>query len=161
MRFFVAVFVCGLSAVVFGQAPTYRPKPIANLKQVMRGIPLPNSNIIFDVQGKAPKDDEEWKSVQNAAMAIAETANLITMAGRLREDGKPVPVKNADWNKFSQGLVTAGQACYKAALAKDAEAVSSCTDGLSEACSNCHDVYRDRPQGLPAKSQPAKQPAKK
>jgi hypothetical protein len=75
----------------------------------------------FDVQSKKPKDDAEWKTVENAAVAIAETANLITLPGRLREDGKPVPSGRADWNKFAEGLVTAGNACLKAAKMKSPE----------------------------------------
>ena len=62
-----------LTAIAFAQTP------VANLKQVMRAIPLPNSNIVFDVQGKAPKDEAEWKTVENAALAVAETATLIAM----------------------------------------------------------------------------------
>lgn len=120
--------------------------PVGNLKQIMRGIPYPNSEIIFAVQKKAPNTEDEWKVAQDASIAIAETANLITMPGRLRDDGKPVPVGDANWNKYARGLVTAAQGCYKAALAKDQQAVNKCTDGLSEACSNCHEVYRDVPQ---------------
>jgi cytochrome c556 len=144
--FLSAVFA--LTAIlVLAQAPaSFRPKPIGTLKQVMRSIPYPNSDIIYAVQNKAPQNDDEWKIVQNAAIAISETPNLITMPGRLRENGQPVPVKNSDWNKFAQGLATAGQVCYKAALAKDRDAVNKCTDGLAESCSNCHDVYRDRPK---------------
>ena len=62
----------------------------------------------FRVAVSQSKDDAEWKTVQNAAMVIAQTANLITLPGRLREDGKPVPVQNADWNKFASDLA-AGQ----------------------------------------------------
>jgi cytochrome c556 len=144
MRTIAIVVLGSLALLAVAQAPTYKPKPVGNLKQVMRSVPYPNSDIIFAVQTTAPKDDDEWKKVQNAAVAISETANLITLPGRLREDGKPVPVQNADWNKFARGLVEAGQACYKAALSKNQEVVSGCTDKLSEACSNCHDVYRDK-----------------
>jgi cytochrome c556 len=139
------------AVMIVAQAPVYEPKPVGNLKQVMRSIPYPNSEIIYAVQTKAPANAEEWKTVENASIAIAETANLITMAGRLREDGKPVPVAKADWNKYAAGLAAAGQVCYKAAAAKDREAVNKCTDGLSEACSNCHDVYRDAPPPAAAK----------
>lgn len=163
MRTRIAAVLFVLAGMMLAQAPAlYRPRPVANLKQVMRSIPLPNSNIIFDVQTKAPADDMAWKDVQNAAMAIAETANLITLPGRLRENGQPVPVQNADWNKFARGLVAAGQACYKAAQMKSQEAVSNCADELSESCSNCHEIYRDRPQPAPAKpATPAKQGGKK
>jgi len=142
-----------LAAVIVAAQPSavFRARPVGNLKQVMWSIAFPSSNIIFDVQKKAPSTADEWATVQNAAIAIAETANLITMPGRLREDGKPVPVQKADWNKYARGLITAGQDCYKAAAAKDQEGVTKCTDGLSEACSNCHEVYRDAPQPAPAK----------
>lgn len=135
-----------LAAALIAQAPLHKPKPIANLRQIMRAIALPNSNIIFDMHSHPPKDEMEWKTVENAAMAIAEFSNLITIPSRLRENGQPVPVQRADWNKFSQALVSAGQACYKAAQSRKAEAVGNCTDQLSDSCSNCHDVYRDRPQ---------------
>ena len=144
MRFFVLVLLVGATAAQ--AAAPYKPKPIANLKQIMRSIALPNSNIIFDVQSKPPKDEMDWKEVENAAMAIAEFSSLVTMPGRLRENGQPVPVERGDWNKYARGLVTAGQACYKAAQSRKPDTVGDCTDQLSESCSNCHDVYRDRPQ---------------
>lgn len=143
MRTIVLLF---FAVAAIAQAPSFKPKPVGNLKQVMRSVPYPNSDIIFAVQGKAPKDEKEWQAVENAAIAISETATLITMPGRLRENGQPVPVQRADWIKYSQGLVAAGQACYKAAQSKSQDAVSNCTDRLSEACDNCHKVYRDKPE---------------
>lgn len=128
------------------ETPVSKPKAIANLRQIMRSIALPNSNVIFDVQSRPPKDEMEWMEVENAAMAIAEFANLVTVPGRLRGNGQPAPVQRADWNKFAEGLVEAGKACYRAAHMKSQDAVSKCSDRLSDSCSNCHDVYRDRPQ---------------
>ena len=145
LRRWTVAGMAATTAMIVAQAPSFRPKPAGNLKQVMRSIPYPNSEIVYAVQTKAPASADEWKTVENASIAIAETANLITMPGRLREDGKPVPIENADWNKYAAGLAAAGQACYRAAAAKDREAVNKCTDGLAEACSNCHDVYRDAP----------------
>ena len=144
MRYFVLLALAG---AVPAQAPApFKPKPVASLKQIMRSIALPNSNLIFDVQSKPPKDEMAWKDVENAAMAIAEFSNLVTVPGRLRENGQPVPVQRADWSKYAKGLVTAGEACYKAAQSRKPDTVGDCTDQLSESCSNCHDVYRDRPQ---------------
>jgi cytochrome c556 len=145
MRIFVLVFLAGVATA---QAPpSFKPKPFGNLKQVMRGILRPNSDIIFNVQSAPPKNDTEWNSVENAAIAVEEAANLITLAGRVREDGETVPVYKANWNKWAQGVVDAGQACFKAARAKSVDKVNECTDKLADSCSNCHDVYRDRPQG--------------
>ena len=141
-----SIVVLLLAVSVLAQAPSFKPKPVGNLKQVMRSVPYLNSDIIFAVQTKVPKDEKEWQTVENAAIAISESAALITMPGRLRSNGQPVPVQRADWVKYSQGLVAAGQACYKAAQSKNQDAVSNCTDQLSEACENCHKVYRDNPQ---------------
>src|SRR5260370_11627434 len=107
MRSIVLLF---FAVAAIAQAPSFKPKPIGNLKQVMRSIPYPNSDIIFAVQGKAPKDEKEWQTVENAAIAISETPTLITMPGRVRSNGLPVPGHRAAWNKYAQGLETARRA---------------------------------------------------
>ena len=135
-----------LAGAAIAQAPSYTPKPYGNLKQVMRSLPLPSSDIIFAVQDKPPKNDMEWQTVENAAIAIEETANLIMILGRVRSNGQPVPVQAADYAKYAAALVPAGRDCLKAAQKKSQDAINNCTDGLSQACDNCHNVYRDRPQ---------------
>jgi hypothetical protein len=134
MRALVALLVAGRAVA---QAPS--------LKQVMRSVPYPNSNIIFEVQSKPPKSEMEWRTVENAAIAIEQSANLILQPGRLRSNGQPVPVQAADFIKYAQGLAAAGSKCMKAAQAKNQDAIGNCTDALSEACDNCHKVYRDKP----------------
>ncbi len=143
MRIAVLLFLAGAAVA---QAPAFKPKPVGTLKQVMRGILLPASDALFAVQDKAPANDAEWAVLENYGIAIAEAATLINMPGRLRSNGQPVPIHNADWVKFSDGLVAAGQAAYKAALTKKQDTVAGVADQLSEACANCHDVYRDAPQ---------------
>src|SRR6185436_10830850 len=102
----VAVFVAGCTSPAPAPAPAPAAptaQPYASLAQVMRGIPFPNSNIIFDTQTTdpgAPKKPGDagagasaqynsvyggWQAVENAALAISETANLIMIPGRLCE----------------------------------------------------------------------------
>jgi len=138
-----------VAAAAVAQAPSsdksaFKPQPAGNLKQVMRGILLPNSDAIFKVADAAPKTDKEWADVQNSAIAIAEAAALIAMPGRLRENGEPVPVTRPDWIKFSQELADAAKATYKAAQSKSQDAVNMSTDRLTDACDSCHMVYRDK-----------------
>jgi cytochrome c556 len=135
-----------LAAAAIAQAPPYTPKPYGNLKQVMRSVALPNSDIIFGIQSKPPKTDMEWQNVVNAAVAIEETSNLIMIPGRIRSNGQPVPVQAADYAKYAAALAPAGRECLKAALIKNQDAIGNCTDTLSGACDNCHKVYRDQPQ---------------
>jgi mono/diheme cytochrome c family protein len=135
--------------------------PVGDLNQVMRGILFPSSNILFDVQTQDPDAQkrvvatdasnvttrfanvyEPWVVVQIAAIALAESAPLLMAPGRRCENGKPVPVERADWQKYVGGLVEAGRAAYKAAQTRNQETVSEATNVVAEACLNCHQVFR-------------------
>ena len=135
-----------LAGTAIAQAPSYTPKPYGNLKQVMRSVLLPNSIVILGMQTKPPKDDTEWQAVVGAAVAIEEASNLIMIPGRIQSNGQPAPVQAADYARFAAALVPAGQECLKAALIKTKDAIGTCTGALTQACDNCHKVYRDAPQ---------------
>ncbi len=134
---------------------------MANLLQLMRGTLFPESNVIFAAQSQDPakvppaKDPAlatdplanaygQWQAVENAALAIGETANLLLIPGRKCSSGVDVPLKNADWAKFVQQLRDAALTTYKAAQAKDQDKITDASGTLSEACSNCHDKYREK-----------------
>jgi hypothetical protein len=125
-----------------------------NLAQVMRGILFPNSNIIFDAQNNDPtkkKADEQfgnpyggWQNVENAAIALAESANLLIIPGRLCSNKKPAPNAQADWPMLVQGLRDAAMVSYKAAQSKNMDSIVDAAGTLTEACSACHDKYREK-----------------
>lgn len=142
-------------------AQTARPIIMANLIQLMRGTLFPASNVIFAAQEQNPakvppaKDPSlatdplantygQWQAVENAALAIGETANLLILPGRKCSSGIDVPLKNADWAKFVQGLRDAAMTTYKAAQSKDQDKITDASGTLSEACANCHDKYREK-----------------
>lgn len=128
-----------------------------DLAQVMRGILFPNSNIIFDAQNTDPVEKAKktetpygnayggWMEVENAAIALAEAANLLTIPGRLCMNGKPVPMDQPDWPGFVQQLRDGAQATYKAAQSKSQDAIVDAAGTLTEACAACHDKYREKP----------------
>ena len=105
-------------------APGPAPAPHANLAQMMRAIPFPASNLIFDTQttdpGAPAKPGGEgatakfsgvyggWAAVENSGLALAETANLLLVPGRKCQNGRPVPNDREDFKKFTQGLIDAG-----------------------------------------------------
>lgn len=127
------------------------------LLQVMRGILFPASNIIFLAQDtdptKTPATPAEakfgnpyagWVNVENAAIAIGEAANLLTLP-RMCSNGKPAPITRADWPKFVQGLREASAVAYKAAQSKNMDNIVDAAGTVTEACSACHDKYREKP----------------
>ncbi len=142
--------------------------PAGNLAQVMRGILFPNSNIIFTVQTHDPAEKRTtpegaalaggfnwtiwgsdiysgWDLVDYAAVALAESAPLMLTPGRRCENGKPVPVNDPEWLKFTEELAEAGRAAYKASQTRNQETVSDISGVIAEACLHCHQVYRDKP----------------
>ena len=161
MRFVGTTFVLLLAACASpSTAGPPAPEPMGNLAQVMRGILFPNSNILFDVQSIDPDNPPAvdggvgatatfsgiyagWQVVENAAIALGESANLITIPGRRCENGRLVPVGQADWPVFVEGLKDAADVMLIAARARDQEAASDATNDLAEACYLCHEVYRD------------------
>jgi len=176
---FVLAALASATALVAACAPSTPPTPAASppsaqgaaarpqsqvhgdLRQVMRGILFPNSNVVFLAQGTdpatVPKDADGttsvnplasvyggWEAIENSSIALAEAANLLTILGRMCANGKPVPVQSADWQRFVQGLRDAGMASYKAAQTKDMDKMLDAADTLTNACSECHDVYREK-----------------
>jgi len=140
------------------------PLPEGNLAELMRAIAFPNANIIFNVQLKdpgvqakkqpaaAPFDYVDWGStvypgwlaIDQAAVAITETAPLLLTPGRRCQNGKPVPVDRADWKQYVAGLVEVGKLARKTSQARNFEAFIDVSEKLNDACANCHKVYRDK-----------------
>jgi hypothetical protein len=138
--------------------------PEGNLAELMRAIAFPNSNILFNVQLKdpgaetkkppasAPFDYVEWGStvypgwlaIDQAAVAITETAALLLTPGRRCQNGKPVPVDRADWKQYVTELADVGRLARGASRARNFEALIDISDKLNDACANCHKVYRDK-----------------
>ena len=88
--------------------PTF--KPVASVKQLMAATVVPSSEVLFEAVGTvvsfsgveeiAPKNDEEWTTVRNNALILAESGNLLMIGDRAKDKG--------DWMKMSKALVDAG-----------------------------------------------------
>ena len=146
--------------------------PPGNMAQVMRGILFPSSNLLFNVQNQDPGEQKPgwspggptafswvdwgagiysgWELVDYAAIALAESSPLLLTPGRRCENGKPVPVQNADWIAYTARLADAGRAAYRASQSRNRDAVSEVTNEIADACLQCHDAYRDKPGGTTA-----------
>jgi hypothetical protein len=168
----VTLILSALTATLFlgiaAEAQAPKPganKPAGTLAQVMRGILFPNSNVIFYAQANDPATVKPaadpstavnplegqfggWAAVENSSIALSESVTLITMPGRLCSNGKPVPLTDPDWSKFSQALRTAAASAYTAAKAKNKDKMSDAADAVGAACGDCHNKYRDLAGGV-------------
>jgi len=157
----VLIVGCSQGRPATQAAPAPVAEPHANLAQLMRGIPFTFSNIIFDAQSSDPGKPIAsadisagataayasvyggWQQVENSALALAETANLLLIPGRLCENGRPVPTDKEDFRQAAEGLKAAGMAAYKAAQSKDLDAMVDVAGTVSDSCAQCHEPYRD------------------
>ena len=163
-----AVFV--LTALASAQAPdgngagAQQPRVYANMLQLMRAVVYPASNVIFTAQTDDPATVKPalrpstssdpltsayggWEAVGNAGLALAESANLLIIP-RMCGNGKPAPVKNADWQMWVQELRDAGMSTYKTAQSKSQDAILEAAGTVADACRHCHQKYREVPGGF-------------
>jgi len=95
-----------------------------------------------------------WQAVENASLAIAESARLLTVPGRICSNGKAAPIARPDFIKFTQGMRTAALETYKAAQKKSTDAMADAAGDLTDACQMCHDVYRKGDAGAATRCSP-------
>ena len=56
-----------------------------------------------------------WQAVENAALALTDAANLLSIPGLQCANGLPAPINNPDWPKSVQNLRDAGMKAYRVA----------------------------------------------
>lgn len=94
----------------------------------------PTSDAIFYITTRTPTTDAEWGELQAKALTLAESANLLMMPGRARDQER--------WMQDAALMLEAGRAAYRAARAKDVKALDALSDQLYESCTSCHQHYR-------------------
>jgi cytochrome c553 len=130
MRILALFFIAALAVA---QAPSSF-QPVGNMSQLMIDMIYPASDAIFYVERAAPQNDREWGALRATALTLAESGNLLMMDKRARDQG--------DWIKDAKMLVEAGAAAYKAAQAKNLDAIVALNQQLYTACVTCHEQYR-------------------
>jgi hypothetical protein len=135
MRHFTWILLVAGTAMGQTPAPSQSVyQRVGNMSQLMINIIYPTSDALFYIERSPPKTEVEWNLIRNQALMLAESGNLLMMPGRARDQG--------EWIKDSKMLVDVGAAAYKAAQAKDMDAILALNDQLYNACVVCHKQYR-------------------
>ncbi len=109
-------------------------QPASTMSELMVKIIYPASDAIFYITTREPKSEAEWVELQGKALAVAESANLLMMPGRARDQDR--------WMQDAQLMLDAGRAAFRAAKAKDVAALDALNDQLYTSCTSCHQHYR-------------------
>jgi hypothetical protein len=83
---------------------------------------------------KFPTTDEEWIAIENAAVTLAESGNLLMLEGRARDTG--------DWMTAAQEMIDSSILVLKAAEAKDVSGLLDSGGKVYNSCVLCHEKYR-------------------
>jgi hypothetical protein len=136
----------GLAAVAAAlgcgaEPPPFRP--LADTKLLMQAVVDPQADVIWEAvqtivteqgtQEIRPQTDEEWASVRNSAVTLAESGNLLMMSPRAREGG--------DWMEAAAALIDTSSAAVQAADARDADRLFEVGGEIYGACTACHEKY--------------------
>ena len=134
---------CVVSACGGPQPPPF--KPVADNKLLMQAVVDPNADIIWEAvktidsaagtEEIRPRNDEQWAAVRNAAVALAESGNLMMLVPRAKDGG--------EWMKRAQEMIDTGEKAIRAAEAKNADQLFTVGGDIYDSCSNCHRQYMD------------------
>lgn len=160
--------------------------PVGTVREVMKAMVDPNAETVWGAVGvvheksgtveKEPRTEEEWTSVENSAMALAEVGNLLKMPGRHiarpEEAGTtrwpeatltPAQIDErlandrVAWDKAADALRAAAMKAFAAARAHDKNGVFTVGEEIDNACESCHIVYWypvGTPPGAPSQAAP-------
>lgn len=126
-----------MAAMLIGTAAAQAPAPtqrVGTMSELMVHLIYPTSDAVFYISSRTPKTDAEWTVLQAQTLTLAESANLLMMPGRARDQDR--------WMKDSKLMLDAGMAAFNAAKAKDVPALEALSDQLLESCTTCHQHYR-------------------
>lgn len=118
-------------------------KAVGSVQQIMATLIDPHADAVWasvgtiiDERGteeRRPRTDAEWNAVAASALALAESGNLLMLEGRAKD-------RDA-WLRMSRALVDAGETAWKAAEARDVQALMDAGEGVTIACDTCHGLY--------------------
>jgi hypothetical protein len=131
----VAIALAGCSAKESAVTPAAAPalESYANAKQVMLGLTIPATDVVWGVAATPPADDAAWDKVAASALMVAESGNLLLTG--------PRNPQQADWTQMVQEMIKHARAAAAAAEKHDADGVAAAGDELYGACESCHNKY--------------------
>jgi hypothetical protein len=107
---------------------------VGTISELMVDIIYPASDAVFYITTREPKDEAGWNELRAKTLMLAESANLLLMPGRARDQDR--------WMADSKLMLDAGAAAFRAAKRKDLDALAALSDQLYQSCVTCHQHYR-------------------
>jgi hypothetical protein len=123
-------------AASLAQTASNRPpmRNVGTMSDLMVKIIYPASDALFYIESRTPKTDTEWTALEGQALMVAESANLLMMPGRARDQKQ--------WMADAKLMLDAAAEGYAAAKKHDVQGIVMINERLLESCTSCHKNYR-------------------
>jgi hypothetical protein len=115
-------------------APASLARPVDTVSELMVQVVYPTSDAVFYIETRTPETEAGWIELQAKLLVLAESANLLMMPGRAKDQDK--------WMKDAKLMLDAGTAAYRAARRRDVAAITAASEPLLTSCITCHQDYR-------------------
>jgi hypothetical protein len=131
-----AFALTAIVAASFAQAASSRPptRNVGTMSDLMVKIIYPASDALFYIESRTPKTESEWTMLEGQALMVAETANLLMMPGRARDQKQ--------WMVDARLMLDSAADAYAAATKRDVQGIVMVNERLLESCTSCHKNYR-------------------
>jgi hypothetical protein len=128
--------IAAVMAAALTQAASPKPptRNVGTMSDLMVKIIYPTSDALFYIESRTPKTDSEWGVLEGQALMLAESANLLMMPGRARDQKQ--------WMTDSRMMLDAAADALTAARKRDVDGIVFVGEKLLESCTSCHKTYR-------------------
>ena len=168
-RTLVAFFMCSSVLIAGCTRPQQTEfRPTSTVKDIMDALVDPSADAIWDsveivatlegTEHKAPKTDDDWKTLRRHAVALVEASNLLLIPGRhvarsgekaddVRVDLHPEEIEAllakdpSAWAMRAHTLHDAAAESLRAIEAHDVTSLMNSGETLDLACESCHRNY--------------------
>lgn len=124
-----------VAAALVQVAPVRPPtRNVGTMSDLMVKIIYPTSDALFYIESRTPKTEAEWGALEGQALMLAESANLLMMPGRARDQKQ--------WMTDSRQMLDAAADALTAARKRDVDGIVFVGEKLLESCTSCHKTYR-------------------
>jgi cytochrome c556 len=109
---------------------------VAKVKDIMAIVQKPSMDQLAAImKAGGPQSDDDWKQSAAHASILSETAQLLLMGGRVKDDV---------WTDGATMVITGAKATVAASEAKDLAAWKAGLGEMGKGCRTCHKVHKPK-----------------
>lgn len=117
--------------------------PMATTAELMHAVVDPAADVLWASVGSIvtvegtedffPRSEEEWVVIENAAVVLMESGNLLMIGDRAPDQDR--------WMTMSRNLIDAGKLALTAAQSRNPDEIFRIGGDVYAACDGCHQLY--------------------